>query len=493
MNSTKNTKISTDLTMLHQNDRTLLVVLSRNKGIALKDAAKNASLSPDAILRSSFTLKEMGLVDIKEEDSQRFILTKEGQSFLSAKFPEQRVITAAENHSTVDKLDNEEKKVGLAWASRLGWVKVAGGKLQINNKPQKYELYDALKHISEGKEPDKSALEQLIKRGIVNLKVEKSFYLTLTPGGEKAAKEVSKLFESGEVKHSEVNELTHDMISTGSWKDASFRKYNTSAPVKALDHGTAHPVNAYISKIKEIFLSMGFEEASGNEVESSFWNFDALFTPQDHPARELHDTFYLKQPGYVEFPKDIAERVKDVHEKNWKYSWSDSIAEQAVLRTHTTCISAHRLSELRAKRSKPAKFFAIGRVYRNEATDFKHLAEFYQVEGIVAWKRANFRHLLGILSEFYGKLGMNVRFRPHYFPYTEPSLEVDRWDDGRKQWIELAGAGILRPEVSLPLWGAYPVLAWGMSLERPLMAKLDLKDIRIPYQNDLELLRKTDI
>ncbi|MCS7109522.1 MAG: phenylalanine--tRNA ligase subunit alpha, partial [Candidatus Micrarchaeota archaeon] len=160
----------------------------------------------------------------------------------------------------------------------------------------------------------------------------------------------------------------------------------------------------------------------------------------------------------------------------------------------TTTLSAHTLVKLRkGKRSKPGKFFAIGRVYRNEATDFKHLAEFYQIEGIVAWKKATFRDLLGILSEFYKRQGIKIRFRPHYFPYTEPSVEVDRWDEKRGEWIEFAGAGILRPEVSIPLWGSYPVLAWGMSLERPLMSILNVKDIRIPYQNDIYWISDSQI
>jgi len=496
MTSTKGKGASAvDISTFHQNDRSLLSALTGKKGVPLQDAAKAASLNPDAVMRSAFTLSDCGLLLINESKSERLELTDEGKRFLKTQFPEQRVLDAAGKLTQIDKLGEEEKKVGLAWASRLGWVKVAGGKLEVKSAPRGYALYDALKSIESGKAPDKASADQLLKRGSAALKVEKSFSFTLTPAGESAAKEATKLIESGKSAGAEVNELTPEMISSGAWKDARFRRYNTAAPVEAAAHGTIHPINAYISRIREIFLSMGFEEASGNEVESSFWNFDALFTPQDHPARELHDTFYLKKPAYMEYPQDVAERVKDVQEKNWKYSWDPSVAEQTVLRTHNTCISAHRLSELRGKgakpKSKPGKFFAIGRVYRNEATDFKHLAEFYQVEGIVAWKRANFRHLLGVLSAFYGKLGMKVRFRPHYFPYTEPSLEVERWDEGRGQWIELAGAGILRPEVSMPLWGAYPVLAWGMSLERPIMAKLDLKDIRTPYQNDLEWLRKT--
>jgi phenylalanyl-tRNA synthetase alpha chain len=131
-------------------------------------------------------------------------------------------------------------------------------------------------------------------------------------------------------------------------------------------------------------------------------------------------------------------------------------------------------------------------VYRNEATDYKHLAEFYQVEGIVVWENASFVNLQGCLKEFYKQLGFNkIKFVPHYFPYTEPSMEIHVYHEQRKEWIELGGSGIFRPEVSIPLWGKYPVLAWGLGIERLPLLKYDIKDIRTFYQNDLKWLRET--
>ncbi len=142
------------------------------------------------------------------------------------------------------------------------------------------------------------------------------------------------------------------------------------------------------------------------------------------------------------------------------------------------------------EKREAAKYFCVGRVYRNEVVDFKHLAEFYQIEGIVLWEKATFADLLGLLREFYRKLGFEkIRFRPSYFPYTEPSLEVEVYFEQKKAWLELGGAGIFRPEVCLPLWGKYPVLAWGLSLERPIMLANDVEDIRSFYKNDLAWLR----
>jgi phenylalanyl-tRNA synthetase alpha chain len=185
--------------------------------------------------------------------------------------------------------------------------------------------------------------------------------------------------------------------------------------------------------------------------------------------------------------KDLIGRVKEAHEKGWRYSWNPKEASKSVLRTHTTCLSARYLAAMKDK--KPKKYFSIGKVFRNEATDYKHLAEFHQVEGIIAWENATFTDLLGVLKVVYRKLGFeNIRFRPSFFPYTEPSLEIEVYYEEKKQWLELGGAGIFRPEVSIPLAGVYPVLAWGLSLERPLMLSLELDDIRTFYKNDVDFL-----
>ena len=476
-----------DLNSLHQHERKLLLSLSGTE--PLEGVSKKTGINKDAMLRSAFVLQEYGLVDVVEDSQEAIVLTEEGRKFLNEKFPEQRVMEHASRQAQVSSLTEEERKIGVSWAVRNRWVKIANGSLQLISKQDRYPLYEALSSISEGKEVDKKAVASLIERGSVESKVTKSYSFKLTSEGQAAAK---KIKESGDSGRGEINELSHALIVSGEWKNSKFRKYNLKAEVERAKKGAAHPINEYARQIKDIFVSMGFEEMEGNEIESGFWNFDALFTPQDHPARELHDTFYLSKPSELDYPDEIGQRVKETHEKSWKYAWDKTVPKQAVLRTHSTTLSAHKLDSLRKKR-KPGKFFAISRVYRNEATDFKHLAEFYQIEGIVAWKNANFRNLFGVLQTFYDKLEIEIRFRPHYFPYTEPSVEVERWDEKRNQWIELAGAGILRPEVSIPLWNAYPVLAWGMALERPLMKKLDLKDIRTPYQNDVSWILDSQI
>ncbi len=256
--------------------------------------------------------------------------------------------------------------------------------------------------------------------------------------------------------------------------------------------GKIHPYQRIIAEMREILLEMGFEELYGGIVQQCFWNFDALFQPQDHPAREMQDTFYLKEtlplpPGY--------EKVKAMHisggetsSTGWGGVWKEEKAEQCVLRTHTTCLSIQHLAQ---NRNPPVKAFAVGRVYRRETIDTTHLAEFEQLEGIVMDEDVTFGNLLGILREFYNRMGFeSVRFKPSYYPYTEPSLDAEVYIDGIG-WIEMGGAGVFREEVTAPIGINYPVLAWGLGVSRIAMLRLGLKDLRLLHKSDVAFLRET--
>jgi phenylalanyl-tRNA synthetase alpha chain len=210
----------------------------------------------------------------------------------------------------------------------------------------------------------------------------------------------------------------------------------------------------------------------------------------------MQDTFFINKK--MELPdKKIVSKVKEAHEKGvdgskgWEYEWDEEEAKKVVLRTHTTCLSSQTLSKLK-KENIPAKFFALGKCFRNETVDWSHGFEFYQTEGIVVDKNANFRHLLGYLKQFYKKMGFeNVRFRPSYFAYTEPSVEIEVYHPEKKKWIELGGAGMFRPEITIPLLGEHiPVLAWGQGFDRIIMDYYDIKDLRELYKNNLTQLRK---
>ncbi|MFP3950389.1 MAG: phenylalanine--tRNA ligase subunit alpha [Candidatus Micrarchaeia archaeon] len=456
--------------ILHRQEKLLLKELKKRG----KTALETLEMNPDSARRAALWLQEKGLAEVEEKEEEKYRQTEECKKYLKEEFPE---INILEKDGAPVKELGEEGKIGLIWAKKNGWITIEGGKIKVLGAPAGiYPLIEAAENPGKAGEEERRIL---MKRKLLEKQTKKEFSITLTEKGEEEAEKVGELKE-------ELGELTHEMLLEGSWKGGEFKPY-VLAPTEDAPMGKVHPLTRMVRRVKRVFLDMGFEEMEGDMVESSFWNFDALFQPQDHPARELADTFYLE--GKETLPKEgLVEKVKKSHEEGWKYSWSREEAKKRVLRTHTTALSARHLHKL--KKGEAKKYFAVGRVFRNEATDFKHLAEFHQVEGIVAWEGATFRDLLGLLKEFYKRFGFEkIRFRPSYFPYTEPSVEVEVFFEERGEWMELGGAGIFRPEMTKPLCDVYPVLAWGLSLERPMMLMEGLKDIRTFYKNDLDWLK----
>uniref|UniRef100_A0A8C3M4S4 phenylalanine--tRNA ligase n=1 Tax=Chrysolophus pictus TaxID=9089 RepID=A0A8C3M4S4_CHRPC len=280
------------------------------------------------------------------------------------------------------------------------------------------------------------------------------------------------------------------LLEVGSWRKLPFKAYNFSALGLPPTCGHLHPLLKVRSQLRQIFLEMGFTEMpTDNFVESSFWNFDALFQPQQHPARDQHDTFFLQDPAEApELPASYMARVKKVHSQGgygsqgYKYEWKVEEARKNLLRTHTTSASARALYHLaRQGKFTPVKYFSIDRVFRNESLDATHLAEFHQVEGVVADRGLTLGHLMGILQQFFTKLGISkLRFKPAYNPYTEPSMEIFSYHEGLKKWVEVGNSGVFRPELLLPMGlpESVSVIAWGLSLERPTMIKYGINNIR---------------
>jgi phenylalanyl-tRNA synthetase alpha chain len=409
-----------------------------------------------------------------------YVLTEEGKTYLREGLPEKNLIELLKKGPlSLHEAKNRIKhfNIALLWAKKNGWIKVEKGVVILTNTPKKIEQQEALESIDKGHAIEKNVLEILIKRDLVE-KERESLEV-------KAKRRIGK----------EITNLTEDLIKTRMWKKVKLKPYNVTAVGKRIYPGKKHILTAYADKIRRIFLDLGFEEAYGPLIESSFWNFDALYQPQDHPARELADTFYMKTPKTAKLPnRKIVESVKKTHEdgwitesSGWEYEWDEDIAKRPILRTHTTAVSARYLANLKP----PAKIFCVDRVFRNETIDYKHLPEFTQVEGIVVDYDVSFKDLLGYLKEFYLRLGFKkIRFAPSYFPYTEMSVQPEVYFENKKEWLEMGGAGIFRPEVTKPLGIDCPVLAWGLSLERPIMLKLGINDIRqFYYVNDLKILR----
>ncbi|GME89317.1 unnamed protein product [Ambrosiozyma monospora] len=279
------------------------------------------------------------------------------------------------------------------------------------------------------------------------------------------------------------------MIASGSWAKASFKPYNFNSEGVLPPSGALHPLNKVREEFRQIFFSMGFTEMPTNQyVESGFWNFDTLFVPQQHPARDLQDTFFLKDPAVAKPPKDKEywENTKAVHEGGafgsigYRYPWRGEESLRTVLRTHTTAVSAYMLKKLAAD-PKPTRLFSIDKVFRNEAVDATHLAEFHQVEGVIADYDVTLGDLIGFMEQFFEKMGVHgCRFKPTYNPYTEPSMEIFAWHQGLGKWVEIGNSGMFRPEMLEPM--GLPknmrVLGWGLSLERPTMIKYGVSNIR---------------
>jgi len=240
---------------------------------------------------------------------------------------------------------------------------------------------------------------------------------------------------------------------------------------------------------------MGFAEMPTDAfVESCFWNFDALYVPQQHPARESQDTFYVSSPAKsLSPPQNFLDDVAEYHMHGspdgasigYQAPFSKDESHRLLLRTHTTAVSSRMLYALAQKSKKegfkPAKLFSIDRVFRNEAVDATHLAEFHQVEGVVADRGLTLGDLIGFMQTFFAKMGLpNLRFKPAYNPYTEPSLEIFCWHPGLGKWVEIGNSGMFRPEMLEPM-GFPPdvrVHGWGLGLERPTMIRYGITNIR---------------
>ena len=400
-------------------------------------------------------------------------------------------------------LNDNEAKIALGTLKKKALVEIKEGKIILNAKPDEVtkkmfeeKLLEKLPiEFSKLEDTDRLALENLrTRKDIVQVVRKKIIEAKLTAIG----KEIS------EMKIEELVEtLTPKMLKQNSWKGKKFRRYNLSAQVPKVYGGKRHFVNQATDYAKSIWLEMGFKEMNGGMVQTGLWNFDALFTAQDHPVREMQDTFFLKDiegnlPNFSRKEKNLVEEIKKAHEKGldgsrgWQYNWDERDAKKVVLRTHTTCLSARTLKEIGEKKEFPAKYFALGKCFRNETVDWSHGFEFNQTEGIVVDENANFRQLLGYLKEFFRKMGYEkLRIRPGYFPYTEPSLEIDVFHPVHKKWVELGGAGMFRPEVTIPFFGKHiPVLAWGPGFDRIIMEFFGITDLREMYKNDISKLRE---
>lgn len=495
---------------LRENEQKTLLALEKLEGKApVEQIVKVSGLAHAAVMRGVLSLTEDKLIITHEKQQTLVSLTDEGKCHAENGLPERRLLDSLKEFNgeapvnfVIEKANLEKKfvSVALGWLNRKGWATIKQGKLSSLKFPSLGEDEKLLRLLAqksplivEELSPElQNSVSALKGRKLVEIEEKTLRDLELTDEGW-------SLVKQGITVQEEVSQLTPELIRTGKWRNVKLRKFDVTAPGPVSYPGKIHPVQQIIQQVKEIFLEMGFTEIRGDMVETAFWNFDALFQPQDHPARDMVDTFYLSHPKQGKLPKKaVVDAVAQTHEngwttgsRGWEYKWSEQEAKRLVLRTHTTATTIRYLTE---HKEPPVKVFSVDRVYRNEKLDYKHLAEFHQIEGIIMDRKVTLRDLMGTLTEFYKKLGLEkVQFWPSYFPYTEPSLQSTVYVPELNNWVELCGMGIFRPEVLAPLGVKHPVLAWGGGLERLILLKLGIDDIRLLYKNDLGWIRRTSV
>jgi phenylalanyl-tRNA synthetase alpha chain len=462
------------------------------------------------------SLQSRGIVVAEQFDIPEVTLTAEGQhavakgspeyilcSYLKEKGEPVLKLNITKLFSSDEKEDREGLSVAMGQAMKNKWLTMSGkDKEQTLSVKSELVFEDTVRaQLQQLNKLTKDALEGLKKRKLILTAVIKAY---------KVIKGESFTIN---LKQEVATDLTADLLVNDAWKQANFKAYNLKALGISPTAGHLHPLLKVRAEFREIFLELGFQEMPTNKwIESSFWNFDALFTPQQHPARDAHDTFFMSEPAATtQFPEEYLQKVAAVHgdgvaeygTRGWRYDWKLNEAQRNVLRTHTTAISTRMLYKLAQQYKEtgvftPKKYFSIDRVFRNENLDATHLAEFHQIEGLIADRGLSLTDLIGSIAQFFERYGItNIKFKPAYNPYTEPSMEIFGYHPDLKRWVEIGNSGMFRPEMLLPM--GLPedvnVIAWGFGLERPTMIKYRLENIRdlVGHGIDLNFVRNNPI
>ncbi|KAF8385662.1 fars-1 [Pristionchus pacificus] len=473
----------------------ILDELAKGQEVSSIELASRLSIDHQKLIGAvKSLLSHEGVISTRDITEKRVELTKEGVDFVengSAEFRTFERVAKEGGTPQTDIMKEPYGKVGISKAITAGWIAFdkSGGSVIVVRKVDSTvdTVSDQLKALKVGDEAkvDDKARTELKKRKLISEVTIKVVVLSKGP-----------LFTTTLEKPEA--ELTPEMLASGSWKTTTFKKLNFEAMGVQPDSGHLHPLMKVRSEFRQIFFQMGFSEMPTNQyVESSFWNFDALFQPQQHPARDAHDTFFISEPALsTKFPAEYLEKVKTVHSKGgfgsdgYGYDWKEEEAQKNVMRTHTTAVSARQLYKLAQEGFKPTKMFSIDRVFRNETLDATHLAEFHQVEGVIADRNLSLSHVMGLFREFFRKCGIeNLKFKPTYNPYTEPSMEIFAYHDGLKKWVEIGNSGMFRPEMLLPMGlpADVNVAGYGLSLERPTMIRYGIDNIRDLFGSKVKL------
>ena len=489
-------------------EKKLILVLKDSGNITSDIAGKEAGLNEGELNKAVEWLKEKKLIQTEDINKELFKSTELGMKYAGGGLPEKHFLAAIEAKplsipeiKRVTKLDHNEFNVSIGLLKKNEFIEISADKISITDAGREELRSSAeeklLKRLSKKmyideitEKEQRSCIPLLESRRLVVREIEKIKRISLTDAGKKILPHI-KIEDT-------INVLTQDMIINKTWKNKPFRKYSLDVPSPPIHIGKKQPYSHFVDELKQKLVGMGFKEMSGPVVEFSFFNNEALFMPQDHPAREIHDAFSLKHPKYGDLSKyeDKLNKVAQSHEnggetgsKGWQYTFDKKKAAELLLRSQTTAVSARMLCSKDLE--IPGKYFAVSRCFRVDEIDWKHLAEFDQFEGIVIDPKLTFKELLGMLKMAAEEVGgcKKFKFAPGYFPFTEPSVELHVYMEG-KGWVEIGGAGILRPELTEPLGIKEPVLAWGLGILRLFMTKYKVDDMRQIFSQDLKWLRE---
>jgi len=425
------------------------------------------------------------------------ILTEAGQFAAKNQLIERRIAELLKQEKTIDfdtlsekiKGDKREMNAGVGFLKKQGILQISQGDISLLDSKASVsnDLQRILEDLSSGKKIELGNYKQtLIQRNLISLEEKKESLLEMKISYSDISENI--------VVSSEVSRLSPEMIRNGSWRKTKLREYRLDVSPPDFYTGRKQPYARFLDEVKQKLIAYGFQEMRGPIVELEYWNFDALFQAQDHPAREWSDVYRIANPSKGRLPKeDHVKFVQQAHEngydtgsKGWRYKWDPMKSARLVLRAQGTSVSARTLVNLPI----PSKYFSISRCFRPDTTDATHLSEFNQAEGIVCDPSITFRDLLGILETFAIEISEapNYIFKPDYYPFTEPSVELSV-KDPKIGHIEYGGAGIFRPEVTRPFGIDYPVIAWGLGVDRLFMVKYGITDIRELYSYKLDWLR----
>ncbi|GHU62467.1 phenylalanine--tRNA ligase alpha subunit [Spirochaetia bacterium] len=467
--------------------------------------------------------------EIRRETGIFYELTDLGRQWKEKGSPEERILELVRLKQGLrlpeiaQNLGLDNKDVGSAFGSlsKLGLFAMDGDKrVTIALPPDQLEngrpvtgpaadhyavirgLLDKAAGIDGGllREADLSAAEKAAmggiakKRGAADAPFRQADRETVVFGFSADWQAIAGALKAAGITGDEVGTLTPEMLETGSWKGKTFRSYNVQVPPTRLIIGRTNPYAKFLEDVKDKLSSLGFEEFDGPLVETEFWNSDALFMPQFHSARDIHDVYHIADP---EKAKAIEEpwlsNVAAAHEnggktgsRGWNYRFDREFTRRLILRSQGTVLSAKTLPKAKI----PGKYFGIVRCFRYDRVDATHLSDFYQTEGIVLGEDVNLKTLLGMLDMFAREVAgaKEVKYVPGYFPFTEPSVEV-HIKHPVLGWFELGGSGIFRPEVTASLGVDVPVAAWGIGIDRMALMALGLNDLRELFSYDIENVR----